>query len=35
MAPGLGRVQAAAQLLPYREGDAESAGPYYGGDGAC
>lgn len=35
MAPGLGCIQAAAQLLPYWEGDAESAGPYYGGDGAC
>lgn len=35
VAPGLGGVQAAAKLLPDGEGDAESAGPYYGGDGVC
>lgn len=35
VAPGLGSIQAAAQLLPYRERDAESTGPYDGGDGAC
>lgn len=34
VAPGLGGIQAAAQLLPDGGRDAERAGPHYGGDGA-